>query len=119
MRHEVAQQARAVGEILAPAEVVIGVEPHLLHVFTQPADFAALGGPLDVALSGPILQTVVPFALWVVAHVGTLREHERSHFPLGDQLGGFGKVATAGDLGADLYLALGTFHGVVKLKRFA
>ena len=98
---------------------MVGVEAPLLHVLAEPANLAFLGGPLDVALCGPRLQAVVPFALWVVAHVRTLREHERAQLALGDQLGGLGEVSATGNLRTHLHLALGALHGIIELERFA
>ena len=111
---EVAQQAGAIGVVLAPAEVVVGVEAVAgLDLLAEPHL------PVDVVGLGPRGNGVVPLAVRVVAHVAALAHDDGADLAGTDPFGGLVPLAIGAALRTDLQQFAGALAGVVDLECFA
>ena len=111
---QVAQQAGAIRVILAPAEIVVGVEAVAgLDLLAEPHL------PVDVFGLGPRGDGVVPLAVRIIAHVAALAHDDGADFACADPLGGLVPLAVGAALRSDLEQFACALAGVVDFEGFA
>ena len=111
---QVTQQAGAVRVILAPAEIVVGVEAVAgLDLLAEPHL------PVDVFGLGPRGDGVVPLAVRIIAHVAALAHDDGADLACADPLGGLVPFAVGAALRSHLEQFTGALAGVVDFEGFA
>src|SRR5882672_721206 len=111
VRHEVAQQARAIGKLFPPAMERIGAERNLFLHGTLPTL------PIDVFRSGFAFDRIIPLATEAITAVVTLTPDERANLAALNNLRAFMPATSGAALGTNLENLPGLLDRVIHLER--